>query len=496
MRLIFMPRVVLLFSLAVALSAGAQQFVVPRPDPSKITVHRDLEHTSADGRTTRFDFYRPAGSEIVPIVVTCNFGNAQMRRFPGYVGWGEVTAAAGLASVHYEPAGPDPVAGYDALLEALRARAGELRIDPSRIVVWGGSSNVQLALPLAMDAKRSEIRGAVIYYGDAAVSEIRTDLPVFLARAGLDGPALNARIDALIGRAMKANAPWTIENYSGGLHGFDILNDTDISREIIRRTLDFMKSVTTPAVNRAYATAAADASLAAAFTGGQWDVAVKGYGERANASPNDGEAHLRLGIALDGAGRPAEGLKAIERAWELGRHGPRDTALPAARAAARSGDTERAMHWIGILLATPFVTLADLQADDAFGEIAKTPAFRTLVRDAEEQRRLLAMLEGSESAKAVAMLRADERLATEGLLNAAGYRLLGAGNDSAALEVFALAASRNPQSANAWESLSEALEKVGRAQESLETAKRALTLAPAQNVREAAEARVRRLSKR
>src|SRR5688572_28459698 len=188
---------------------------------SKITVHRDLEHKSADGRTTRFDLYRPAGSEIVPIVITCNVGNGDMRRWPGYIGWGEATAAAGMASVHYVSAGPNAVAGFDALLDALRARAGELRLDPSRVVVWGGSSNVALALPVAMDARRKEIRASVIYYGDAQVSEIRTDLPLFLARAGLDGPALNARIDALIDRAMKANAPWTIENYSGGLHGFE-----------------------------------------------------------------------------------------------------------------------------------------------------------------------------------------------------------------------------------------------------------------------------------
>ena len=494
MRLIFALSAVFLLTISFAISTEGQQFVYLRPDPSKITVRRDLAHTSADGRTTRFDFYRPAGEAVVPVVITCNAVNAQMRRWPGYIGWGEVTAAAGLASVHYDSAGPNPVSGYEALLEALQARAGELRIDPSRIVVWGGSSNVQLALPLAMDAKRSEIRGAVIYYGDAQVEKIWTDLPLFLARAGLDGAPLNARIDALIVRALSANAPWTIENYSGGLHGFDIFNDTEISREIIRRTLDFMKSVTTPGVATAYVTSAADAELAAAFARGDWEVAVKGYGERARANPNDGESHLRLGLALDGAGRPAEGLKSIEKAWELGRRGPRDTGLPAARAAARSGDVDRAMHWIGVLLATPFVTPADIQADEAFRELARTPAFTALVRDAEEERRVFSMLEVAESAEALARLRANESLGTEAQLNTAGYRLLGAGKDSVALEVFRLAASRHPQSANAWESLSEALEKVGRVQESLELSKRALTLSPPQGVRDAAEARVRRLS--
>lgn len=88
--------------------------------------------------------YRPAGSEIDPIAITCNVGTADMRRWPGYIGWGEAAAAAGLASVHYVSAGPDAVAGFDALLEALRARAGDLRLDTARIVVWGGSAGYRL----------------------------------------------------------------------------------------------------------------------------------------------------------------------------------------------------------------------------------------------------------------------------------------------------------------------------------------------------------------
>lgn len=43
----------------------------------------------------------PAGADVVPVVITCNIGTTDMRQWPGYVGWGEVTAAAGLASVHY-----------------------------------------------------------------------------------------------------------------------------------------------------------------------------------------------------------------------------------------------------------------------------------------------------------------------------------------------------------------------------------------------------------
>ena len=68
-------------------------------------------------------------------------------------------------------------------------------------------------------------------------------LPMFFARAGQDTiPGLNAAMDRFIAAALAANAPVTVVNHPSGEHGFDMLNDDDRSREIIRGVLEFLRT--------------------------------------------------------------------------------------------------------------------------------------------------------------------------------------------------------------------------------------------------------------
>lgn len=222
---------------AVSLAGQTPRFVGPRPDLTKIAVHRNVEYRVAAGESLKLDLYRPAGEETVPVVVFANVGNPGMKDFAGYVGWGEAVAGAGMAAVHYNARRDNGMADFDAVLAFLRERAAVYHIDPTRLVIWSGSSNVLLGLPVAMDPKRTEVRGAVVYYGDAEIATIRLDVPLFYARAGRDVPALNARIDALTARAMKENAPWTVVNVAAGVHGFDAFDDDVVARDTVVRTL-------------------------------------------------------------------------------------------------------------------------------------------------------------------------------------------------------------------------------------------------------------------
>jgi hypothetical protein len=65
-------------------------------------------------------------------------------------------------------------------------------------------------------------------------------------------------------------------------------------------------------------------------------------------------------------------------------------------------------------------------------------------------------------------------LLSEGALNGAAYRLLTAGRQADAIAVFEYATRRFPVSANAWESLSEAYEKAGRADDARTAVERGL----------------------
>jgi tetratricopeptide (TPR) repeat protein len=464
----------LLFVIVTMPAAAQNRFFYPEADRAAISVRKDLEYRSG----LKFDLYRPANDSVVPVVIYTNVGSVPYTTLPVYIGWGEATAGAGMAAVVYQ-ASANAIADFDALVANLRTRAADLRIDPSRIVVWSASSNVNIGLPVAMDRSRDYIRGAVVYYGDAEVGELRTDLPVLFVRAGLDGPVLNGRIDKLLARVVAANAPWTIENYSGGLHGFEVLNDTEITRALIHRTLSFMKLATRPEIHRAYADASFDASLGAAFGRGDWPAAIEGYRRKLAANPADAEAHLRLGVALLRAKEFAAALPSIEKAWELGRRGPRDTAWPAAEAAAGANNLERALHWLDVLLSTPFgPPLAEVRTMEAFAPIRNAPAFVELLTELEEQQRAVRLFESDNAADGLKLLRAAKsgRLVRDTVLNGIGYRLLQRGRRSEAVSVFTVATERHPRSANAWDSLSEALEAAGDRPAALQAARKALQL--------------------
>lgn len=491
---------VLLLSFPALASAQPNNFFYPAPK-SEVAVHRDVEFK--DGLL--FDLYRPAGNAIVPIVIFGNVGSPNYRGWGIYTGWARAVADRGMAAVLYQATQQGALAEFDALMSALNARASEWKIDPSRVVVWSASANVQLGFPLIMDRNRTYIRGGVLYYGNADGAEIRSDLPVLLVRSGLDSPWINGQIDKMIGRALEANAPWTIENNAGGLHGFETLNDTEVTRVVIDRTLDFMHEVLQPSVNAGYAVAAKEAAIGGAYVRGDWPTAIEGYRAAVAARPDDGEANLRLGISLARSGKPAEGLPWIEKAWTLGRGGVRDVAVPAAEAAAAARNLDRAMHWLDIVLSSPFSPpLDELRASEAFAPIRAEARFQQLLREIEEQRRLTAELTTGAADEVVRALRSATtgRLSREAVLNSMAYAALGRQRVSEAIEIFRIATDRYPSSANAWESLSEAYEAAGKRREAVQSARKALALvgddaslsaAARDNIRRASEQRVARL---
>ena len=113
-------------------------------------------------------------------------------------------------------------------------------------------------LTVALQDERSYVRCQLAIYplvdargfgvADEAKFALRTYVdrpsspPLFVARAGRDAiPSLNERLDAFIGSAIAANAPVIVINHPNGEHGFDVANDDERSREIIRAAVEFMK---------------------------------------------------------------------------------------------------------------------------------------------------------------------------------------------------------------------------------------------------------------
>jgi dienelactone hydrolase len=65
---------------------------------------------------------------------------------------------------------------------------------------------------------------------------------MLVVRAGRDHPLNNQAIDAFVAEALRQNAPIEVINYPEGRHAFDVLDATDQTRQIIRRTLEFLKT--------------------------------------------------------------------------------------------------------------------------------------------------------------------------------------------------------------------------------------------------------------
>lgn len=66
--------------------------------------------------------------------------------------------------------------------------------------------------------------------------------PIFVARAGLDRPGLLQTLDHFTDAAMAVGLDVELHNHAAGGHGFDVMDPSRRSREIITRSVESMKS--------------------------------------------------------------------------------------------------------------------------------------------------------------------------------------------------------------------------------------------------------------
>jgi acetyl esterase/lipase len=180
-----------------------------------------------------------------------------------YVCWATLAAASGIVGITYE--NREPAADARAVLDDVRRNAVSLGVDDQRLAIWSCSGNVPTALSVLMDD--GALACAVLCYGymldldgstavaDAAkqfrfanpaagksIDDLPANLPLFVARAGRDeSVGLNEALDRFVAAALKRNLPITIVNHPHGPHAFDLVDDGEASRRIIRQILRFMR---------------------------------------------------------------------------------------------------------------------------------------------------------------------------------------------------------------------------------------------------------------
>jgi acetyl esterase/lipase len=140
-------------------------------------------------------------------------------------------------------------------------------VDKDRIVLWAVSAGgIFLSQPLRDTPPY--LRCLIGYYAEldlqneraAAPASVSTETlreyspvyhlekssakipPIFIARAGLDDVNLNDGLDRFVQTALRKNMTIDLANHATGHHGFDVEDNNDRSREIIKRTIEFIKA--------------------------------------------------------------------------------------------------------------------------------------------------------------------------------------------------------------------------------------------------------------
>ncbi len=155
------------------------------------------------------------------------------------------------------------------LLCHIRRHGRSFGVDVNGIGLWSCSANTPTALSIMTSDASEYLRCAVVYYGFmptadglyrstidslahvygyyspplSDIGDASSDLPLFIVQAGRDQfPHLNDSIAHFIKRATARNTPFVYVNYSQGHHAFDVTDNSEQSRKIIKMTLEFLRA--------------------------------------------------------------------------------------------------------------------------------------------------------------------------------------------------------------------------------------------------------------
>jgi acetyl esterase/lipase len=246
------------------------------PEMDALPSVRNLTYEAVSGSLLPMDVYYPAslpaGGRAPVVLAPLGYPDpqARVRMYGPLTSWAQLIAASGMAAVLFGAEVPDE--DVHAALRHLRGDADALALETNRLGLFAASGNVTVALSVLMRDRR--VRCAALLYGctmdldgsttiadmgtqagfvnacaGKTVDDLPVDVPMLFVRAGRDGfPGLNDALDKVIARALARNLPFTLINHAAGGHGFDLDEDTEMSRGIVQQVLTFLRSHLIPNV--------------------------------------------------------------------------------------------------------------------------------------------------------------------------------------------------------------------------------------------------------
>jgi len=255
---------------------GAVVYDLPRM--GEVIVKKDIPYQNIAGSTLKMDIYYPPDfnfqSKIPAVIIVWGFSDSAGRKLLGsefrnyiqFVSWCKIISASGMAAIVYETINPEE--DIISLSNYLKANSDKLKIDNDNIGAFTCSGHTPTAVSNILNGSNSIFKCAVVYYGVFLTKDFKyllqidsliqsrgaltptlpdpiswkKDIPIMIVRAGNDNtPYLNLSITNFYEKAMNQNLPITLINNPEGLHGFDIYNDNETTRQIIKTTIEFWK---------------------------------------------------------------------------------------------------------------------------------------------------------------------------------------------------------------------------------------------------------------
>lgn len=286
------PKLVLLISVMVLLpfsiKTSAQQGTQNKPEENVVAYEvpgmndaiakKDLPYLKTADSSLKMDIYYPPGfdfkSKIPAVVFVFGYTNEgqlktakhQLRTWSPYTSWCKVVAASGMAAIVYETINPE--SDLKSLMDYINTNAGRLNIDAGRIGVYSCSANTPVALANILNSSNNYFKCAAIYYGIflnpdfkylSVIDDLsknmgfipvrlpesttwKKDVPILIVHAGKDFvPNTDESLTLFLNKAVSQKLPFTLIQYATGIHAFDVNDDNEEIREIIKTTLEFWK---------------------------------------------------------------------------------------------------------------------------------------------------------------------------------------------------------------------------------------------------------------
>ena len=260
-----------------------QRILYSLPGMERIRASKDLTYKRVADAELKMDVYKPrnlARGARRPAVVFLHGGaippnlRTKPKEWGAYVSFAQLAAASGFVGITFNHRfyGWDMKMLTDArgdvadALAYIRSNSESRGVDRDRISLWALSAG-SLFLGPAISEPPSFVRCMVFYYAimdleplrkdrPAITDEVRKEFsplaslkrasprvaPIFIARAGKDEADLNADVDRFIQEALSRKATLDFSNHAEGQHGFDVLDNNERTREIIKRTIEFIKA--------------------------------------------------------------------------------------------------------------------------------------------------------------------------------------------------------------------------------------------------------------